>query len=138
MKTGIERRVPLWPETVKALAAVIRPDDEVVFRTQQGNLWTVKSKSGTGSPISAKFTKLCQRMALYKPGRGFYSLRHVAQTIGEEAGDRASIEYILGHSPPADDMASVYRERMADNRLFKTVKYVRRWLGLHKHPTIAM
>ncbi len=71
-KTGIERRVPLWPETREALAAVIREGDEVVFRTQQGNPWTVKSASGTGSPISQKFTTLCQRVKVHKPGRGFY------------------------------------------------------------------
>ena len=134
-KTGIERRAPLWPETCMALAAVIRDDDEIVFRTQQGNPWTVKSKSGSGSPISQTFTKLCQRIGIHKPGRGFYSLRHVCQTIGEESGDRDAIEYILGHSPPADDMASVYRERMSPKRLMHVVKHIRRWAGVKAQAT---
>jgi len=124
-KTGIERRVPLWPETQQALAKIIRPDDTAVFRTKYGNLWTVK---GDSSPISHKFTKLCQNLGIHKPRRGFYSLRHVCQTVGEEAGDHPAIEYILGHSPPADDMASVYRERMKGKRLVKVVKHIRRWV----------
>lgn len=131
-KTGVERRVPLWPETREALAAVIRTGDDTVFRTQQGHPWTCKSKSGTGSPISQKFTKLCQGVGVHKPGRGFYSLRHVCQTIGEESGDHPAIEYILGHAPPADDMAAVYRERMSDKRLFRVVKHIRRWLHPQK------
>lgn len=137
-KTGIERRVPLWPETREALAAVIRPDDEVVFRTKYGNPWTPKGNMGGDSPCSQRFAKLCKGLDIHKPGRGFYSLRHVAQTIGEESGDHAAIEYILGHAPPADDMSAVYRERMADKRLIRVVRYIRRWLRLGdvwgKHP----
>jgi Sec-independent protein translocase protein TatA len=59
-------------------------------------------------------------------------LRHICQTIGEEAGDKAAIEYILGHAPPAEDMASVYRERMAPKRLFKVCRHIRKWLGIAK------
>ncbi len=127
-KTGIERRAPLWPETRAALAAVVREGDEVVFRTRWGNPWTAKSKYGGDSPISMRFTKLCRTVGIYRLGRGFYSLRHVCQTIGEESGDHAATEYILGHAPPADDMASVYRERMSDARLFRVAKHIRRWL----------
>jgi integrase len=134
-KTGVERRVPLWPETQKALAAVIRPDDAAVFRTKYGNLWTATGTSGSGSPISAKFNKLCKGIGIYKAGRGFYSLRHVAQTVGEESGDHAATECILAHCPPSGDMASVYRERMADKRLFRVVKHIRRWLGLARKKT---
>ena len=40
-KTGITRRCPLWPETVKALKAALtarkRDDDKLVFRTARGN-----------------------------------------------------------------------------------------------------
>lgn len=134
-KTGIERRVPLWPETRKALAAVIRSDDEIVFRTKYGNSWTAKGKMAGDSPISAKFRKLCQGIGIHKPGRGFYSLRHVCQTIGEEAGDHPAIEYILGHAPMANDMSAVYRERMADKRLIKVVRHIRRWLQPDKIDT---
>lgn len=127
-KTGIERRVPLWPETCEALAA-IRPKDGYVFTTQYGSPWTSKSKMGSDSPISAKFTKLCKRLDLHKQGRGFYSLRHVCATIGGESGDYAAIEYIMGHAPDSSDMAAIYRERMADSRLLAVVAHIREWVG---------
>jgi integrase len=136
-KTGIERRVPLWPETREALSKVIRADDDIVFRTQRGTPWTCKSKSGSGSPISQKFTKLCQRLQLYKPGRGFYSLRHVCKTVGEESGDKVASDYILGHAPPSDDMADVYRERMTSKRLYHVVKHIRQWLKPQKLAPVA-
>ena len=117
-KTGIGRRVPLWRETREALAAVIRPDDDVVFRTKQGNPWTCKCKSGSGSPISQKFTKLCQDLKIHKLGRGFYSLRHVAQTIGEESGDHVATKFILGHAPPADDMSRSIGSAWPTNGLY--------------------
>jgi integrase len=131
-KTSVERRVPLWPETREALAAVILPNDTAVFRTKQGHLWLPKDVSGTGSPLSQKFTKLCQGAGVYQPGRGFYSLRHTVQTISEESEnpDLVAIDYILGHAPRGDDMRTVYRERMKNKRLFRVVKYVRKWLGL--------
>ena len=76
-----------------------RTDDEFVFRTKCGNQWTPEASTGTGSPISQKFTHLCQHLKLHKPGRGFYSLRHVAATVGEESGDHAATESILGTAP---------------------------------------
>jgi integrase len=126
-KTGIERRVPLWPETCKALTAVIRPGDEVAFRTKRGNPWTSKGVMGVDSPISPKFTKLCRDIDIYKPRRGFAALRHTCQTIGEESGDHAAIESILGHLPNANDMSGIYRERMTDERLQRVVDYIRAW-----------
>ncbi len=59
-------------------------------------------------------------------------MRHVAGTLLEESGDHPAAEFILGHCPGASDMASIYRERMSDERLIKAVRYVRRWLGLKK------
>jgi integrase len=127
-KTWIERRVPLWPETYAALAAVIREGDDVVFRTKYGNPWTPKGKMGGDSPISAKFRALCKGVGIHKKGRGFYSLRHVCATIGQESGDYAASEAILGHVPDADDMGAVYRERMSDARLNRVSDFIREWV----------
>ncbi len=133
-KTGIQREAPLWPETQAALEAVIREGDDVVFRTKYGNPWTIKNESGSGSPVSARFTKLCQNLGIHKPGRGFGSLRHNCETIGGEAGDQAAIDYIMGHSADSDDISAVYRERMKPSRLFKVVKHIRRWALRVKKP----
>jgi len=128
VKTEVDRRVPLWPETIKALAAIEPGQDGYVFHTKYGNLWTIPNSSGAGSPISGQFAKLCQNLDLYKPRRGFYSLRHTCATIGEECGDSAAIEYILGHVPLTGDMGAVYRERMSDERLLKVTEHIRQWL----------
>ena len=115
-KTGIERRGPLWPETVAALKAAIgsRPipkesDDQcLVFITKYGEPWT---KEVTDSPISKEFDKVLVTLEIKRPGLSFYALRHTFATIGGEARDQAAVDHIMGHA--RDDMASVYRERIA-------------------------
>ena len=123
-KTGVMRRIPLWSETLKAIPS----GDGLVFRTVRGNAWTSKAKKGSGGPISQKFTKRCQDLDIHKPGRGFYALRHTFATIGGESGDQVATSFIMGHAERADDMASVYRERISDNRLLRVTDYVHEWL----------
>ena len=132
-KTGIDRRCPLWLETVETLNAAIadRPaakykaDAGLVFLTRCGQCW---SKATSTNPISAEFGKLCKTLGLHRRGRGFYALRHTFQTIGDEALDAVAIRMIMGHSPPSGDMSSVYRERISDKRLLAVVDHVRQWL----------
>ena len=129
-KTGIERRCPLWPETVEALQEVVtnRPepkkqiDSDLVFLTQCRLGWT---KDSSANPISAEFRKLLQSVGLYRKGRGFYALRHVFQTIGEEAGETAC-RFIMGHADSS--MSGVYRERISDERLRAVTDHVHSWL----------
>jgi integrase len=59
-------------------------------------------------------------------GLGFYTLRHVHRTIADEAKDPAACDHIMGHA--RDDMASVYRERISDERLKAVSEHVRKWL----------
>jgi len=56
----------------------------------------------------------------------FYALRHSFETIGGESRDQVAVETIMGHS--RDDMASVYRERIGDDRLQAVAEHVRQWL----------
>ena len=130
-KTGIPRRVPLWPETVAAIKASLakRPtpksedDAGLVFITKYGRSWQDEKTSG---PITLQFRRLLDTLKLHKPGRGFYSLRHVFETIGGDSRDQVAVDAIMGHA--RDDMASVYRERVADDRLLAVVAHVRNWL----------
>ena len=132
-KTGIERRCPLWPETLAAVKATIadRPtpkdaaDAELVFITKYGQRW---AKITSTNPISAEFCKLLKALKLHRPGLGFYALRHTFETIGGDSRDQVAVNYIMGHAPPDSDMASVYRERISDERLKAVTDHVHQWL----------
>ncbi|MGA7699181.1 MAG: tyrosine-type recombinase/integrase [Thermoguttaceae bacterium] len=130
-KTGIDRRCPLWPDTVAALQEAIasRPspkntkDAELVFVTKYGQKW---SKDTKANPISAEFRKLLVKLGLHRNGLGFYALRHAFETIGGDSRDQVAVDFIMGHS--RNDMASAYRERIDDARLLAVTEHVRKWL----------
>lgn len=130
-KTGIARRCPTWPETVEALRDVIenRPtpksnaDADLVFVTKYGQSW---AKDTAAAPISAEFRKQAQAVDVYRQGIGFYALRHTFRTVADATRDFPAIDLIMGHA--RDDMASVYRERIDDDRLVAVTDYVRSWL----------
>jgi hypothetical protein len=46
----------------------------------------------------------------------FYALRHICRTVADEAKDQSAVDFIMGHM--RGDMASVYRERIGNERLF--------------------
>jgi integrase len=130
-KTGIERRIPLWPETVKAIQAATEqrpvPADpahkELVFIGPSGKSYL----SGNGYRVAGVFVRALDT-AKVKPKRGFYCIRHTFQTIGEGAHDLAAVRSLMGHAPPAGDMSSIYRERIDDSRLVAVTNHVRSWL----------
>ena len=141
-KTEIQRRIPLWPETVESLkvAVAIRPktndkaDSDLCFLTVQGNRWVrMDPKRGDATrfvrrdTVSDRFRKLLRKLNINgRPGLGFYTLRHVFQTIGGEAKDPEAVAAIMGHVDTS--MGAVYRERISDERLREVVETVRRWL----------
>jgi integrase len=135
-KTGIDRRCPLWPETVEAIRAALakRPKpkrgthENLVFITQRGLSW---HKAIEDNPISKEMRKLLNTLGI-NGSRSFYALRHTFETIGGEAKDQVAVDYIMGHA--REDMATVYRERISDERLRAVVNHVRGWL----FPSVSM
>jgi integrase len=149
-KTEVLRRCPLWPETVKALRDWLkqRPvakepaSHELVFLTRCGAPWhkgdrtlaldsadAVDGKklySLVDNPVSKEMRKLLRSLSLHRPGLGFYALRHTFETIGGGTRDQVAVDVIMGHD--RGDMASVYRERIDDDRLLAVVNHVRAWL----------
>lgn len=126
-KTAIERRFPLWPETIEAIENIRqtkRPDLQLVFLTKYGLSW-FKSDSGD-DPISKEFRKLCLENDCHKHGRGFYALRHQFRSIAQGCKDREAVDYIMGHADGS--VAEGYKEwGIEDDRLQAVVDHVRQW-----------
>jgi integrase len=148
-KTGIPRRCPLWPETVKAIRAAIRArpepqdraDGDLIFLTPNGQrwVWSRGNIADIGATdieslvhvsrvdrVTDAMSQLLGKLGLVRRGHTFYSLRHTFETIGGESCDQVAVDAIMGHS--RDDMASVYRERIGDDRLRAVGEHVRTWL----------
>ena len=134
-KNGIDRHCPLWAETIDALresiAARPRPRDDandpLVFITKYGQLWVKTNAKGTpADAIGQEFAKLLTVMELKRPGVSFYALRHTLETIGGESRDQVAVDHIMGHA--RDDMASLYREHISDERLKAVTDHVHDWL----------
>ncbi len=141
-KTGVPRRIPLWPETVAAIKESLdkrpKPIDEadvdLVFITKYGQRWRKDTSDNTlskefGKVIrSAKVKRGEKEHVVYRKGLGFYGLRHTFQTIGDAARDPIATRAIMGHAEVPDDMSAVYREGVDDDRLKVVTDHVRQWL----------
>lgn len=131
-KTGMDRRCPLWPETVEAVKQALahRPDPkdpadaELVFITRFGQSWHTDT---TESPISYEVGKLLRKLGINgRKGIGFYTLRHTFRTVADESKDQPAIDYAMGHE--ISHMSAAYRETISDERLKAVTDYVHRWL----------
>lgn len=130
-KTGIERRSPLWPETVEALRDVLaqRPTTttkeatDLVFLTSRGRPWLSR---GIANPVSVAAGKLMKSVGVHRKGIGFYTLRHIFETVAGGCRDQVAVNLIMGHVDSS--ISATYRERIDDHRLRVVVDHVRDWL----------
>jgi len=136
VKTGIDRRCALWPETVEAIKAAlaVRPahkddaDARLVFITKYGRNWGPKTLTGD-CPIAKETAKLLRKLKIARPRLGFYSLRRTFVTIAGEQVDREAIRTIGGWTKSANDMLARYEQRRpSDERLKAVSEHVRKWL----------
>jgi len=127
-KTAIERRCPLWPETIRSIRAAFthRPKaqerfhDGLAFITTEGQPWIKDSFD----KITKEFRKLLDELDLHRPGLGFYAIRHTFETIAGTTRDQVAVDLIMGHAD--DSMAERYREQIYDERLLT-------WMATSKH-----
>jgi integrase len=106
-KTGIERNLPLWPETIQVLKE-IQKKGELVFYTRRGNPWVraTRNKGGDGNEkytkddaVTKEFSKLMKRTGIkMEKGVGFYTLRRTAATLTARSGDPFAVQRLLGHA----------------------------------------
>jgi len=140
-KTGVERVVPLWPETVEALrvAADQRPQlagkgaIDFFFVTERGQPlardFVHRDGSGQiakvvkGDCVGKRFEALLNRLGLKRKGVGFYALRHTFRTWADETRDQHAIHRIMGHAIPG--MSGIYVEEISLERLRAVVDHVR-------------
>jgi integrase len=143
-KTGVDRLIPLWPETVQAIKEWldVRPepkkeeDKDLVFLTKQRfgwcrNGWFLEKENspaevrGISNPIAGAFRILLDNLGI-NGKRNFYAIRHGFETIAGDTGDQVAVDSIMGHADRS--MAGLYRERIERNRLRRVVEHVRQWL----------
>ncbi len=129
-KTHNLRRAKLWPETVTAIKAAIkiRPphaagDERLVFLTRFGRPW---SRESGDNAISSEFADLLQKLKIHRKGNTFYSLRRTFETIGGAGGEQVAVDHIMGHA--RDDMPSIYRQKVFDEKLTEVSNFVHQWL----------
>jgi integrase len=129
-KKGINRRCPVWPETVEAMREALakrpKPKREehagLFFVTKYGGPW---AKDDDPAVITKEFRKLLDALSI-NGHRNFYCLRHTFRTVADEAKDQPAADYIMGHEVP--HMSTVYRETISDERLKAVTDHVRAWL----------
>jgi len=132
-KTAVQRRCPLWPETIAALRKVVGERTEGwAFVTKYGNPWSgaaegKKPGKSPRNPLVLEFRKLMGDN--YREDvTTFYSLRRTFETIATDSQvPQAVIDSIMGHVPHNNDMGARYRQGISNASLRKCVNHVRKW-----------
>ncbi len=135
-KTAVERRCPLWPETVEALRASktkrrrINPDPypKQFFITREGNLLVRfnAEKAARTDAIHNAMYRIQKKLGIKRPRRGFAAFRHTFRTAADEIYDTPAILHIMGHADGT--ISDHYRECISDTRLVAVTEHVREQL----------
>jgi integrase len=137
VKTGIHRRIPIWPETIKSLKLVLKDrkkktpfsaaEENLLFLNKNGNSYVRYTEAGVRiDGVTPEYTKLLKSLNLKRPGINFYALRHGFETIAGESKDQVATNAVMGHVD--ESMAGAYRERISDERLKNVTDVVHDWL----------
>jgi integrase len=120
-KTEVDRRCPLWPETIEALKACPAKDAYV---------FSMKCSRRANS-VTRTFGRLLESLEINgRRGLGFYALRHTFRTIADNTKDFPAIRMVMGHSSDGS-IDGTYVENIDDSRLRAVTDYVHDWL-FHK------
>lgn len=130
-KTGVMRRIPLWPETTAAIQAVIAARKKPKREADAGFLF-IGSRGCSlvggrrGSEVGDAFGVVMKACGL--SGRTFYDLRRNFKTIAKRCKNSEAVKAIMGHAAPESDMSARYDLEIEDAELRRAVDVVREWL----------
>jgi integrase len=106
-KTGVDRNLPLWPETIHAIKE-LPISGELVFYTRRGHPWVTtkrvvdkngRSKYQKSDNVTQEFSRLMKKTGIeMEKGVGFYTLRRTAATLTAKSGDPFAVQQLLGHA----------------------------------------
>lgn len=125
-KTHIVRDMPLWPETKAYISAVMRPDDDLIFRTVQANPWN-------DSSIGHRFREVAKLAKVDIPkGVGLNACRHTFATYAHEVEGRGAAYKRLMGRRVADGVDETYIDSVMLDKLNEVVSHVRNRLQIRK------
>ena len=129
-KTGVERKVWLWPETRAAIDAYLEYRQRPFGSENENLLFTTKHRQpwmrGTLDAIASAFLKAREAAELDRGS--FYDLRRTFQTVAEGCLDFPAVSHVMGHAAGSGDMSAKYRQRITDERIKAVCEHVRSWL----------
>jgi integrase len=106
--------------------------DGLVFLAPDGRPWIAANQVRRGQVsrswedrIGHRFRRMVKRLGITGT---FYDLRRTFRTVADAAGDQPACDLIMGHAHSPDDMPSVYRQTIGDDRLVRVAEHVRIWL----------
>ena len=135
VKTAIERRAVLWPETIEALQESREnryehsrsEDSGLFFITREGNRLVRDNGRDTRSDaVHDALERVQKKLGIKQKKRSYGAFRHTFRTVADETRDFPAILRIMGHADHT--ISDHYRERISDDRLADVGSYVRGWL----------
>lgn len=120
-KTGVARRFPLWPETMRAIEACI--ESRLESKTDQLFISPQTRRGYQSDWFSNQFRLLRDSLGLVGVA---YDLRRTFRTVADETLDGPAIDLVMGHADPS--IGARYRQGVTDDRLLVVVNHVHAWL----------
>jgi integrase len=144
-KTGIQRFVTLWPETVAALRSamfehrtppVSKHAARIALTTKTGEPvckeYVTESDDGELQNVSRDeflsedFRLILKHLGMHRKGRGFSALRPTFRTLADEMHDDNAARLVMGHEIPGMD--GVYIQKIGIDRVRAVTDHVRQQL----------
>lgn len=131
-KTGVDRRVWLWPETREALAAAVakrstpakQKFENRLLLNPRGYPWCRVESVGTVDVTKGPLGNAKEAAGVTKGT--FYDLRRTFRTEASAVCDMEAIDHCMGHTGKGE--GATYLQGVSDDRVRRVCEHVRVWL----------